>query len=203
MYWLFADESPSLFYKFWTAVDFVKRVRIRFICNEWIVKMFASKRQFRSSCHLCGKGFVVEVIGKIFKQEVVWKFWWRHSQCLWWLWFLLQCKRRDRLCISLSAVYVMDSRVVAGGMVRAVWLGLIQVGALRILVLRLIGRWWWKLGWIIASGLMLALGFVMREVVIVQLLIILSRLLLEITTIRWVDCKVGNVSQGQLLSIFR
>lgn len=50
---------------------------------------------------------------------------------------------------------------------------------------------------------MLALGFVMREVVIVQLLIILSRLLLEITTIRWVDCKVGNVSQGQLLSIFR
>ena len=48
---------------------------------------------------------------------------------------------------------------------------------------------------------MLALGFVMREVVIGQLLIILSRLLLEITTIRWVDCKVGNVSQGQLLSI--
>ena len=26
--------------------------------------MFASKRQFRSSCHLCEKGFVVEVIGK-------------------------------------------------------------------------------------------------------------------------------------------
>ena len=26
--------------------------------------MFASKRQFRSSCHLCEKGFVVEVVGK-------------------------------------------------------------------------------------------------------------------------------------------
>ena len=49
----------------------MKRVGIRFICNECIVKMFASKRQFRSSCHLCEKGFVVEVIGKIFKQEVV------------------------------------------------------------------------------------------------------------------------------------